>query len=202
MNYLAHLFLSDPTPQCLLGNLMGDFVKGHLDNAYSPEIRRGIELHRKVDTFAQTNKEVRRSKSRFDQTYRHHKGILVDVFYDHFLAKNWDRYSAIPLADFARQVYQALEDYYTLLPEELRRIAPRMIAKNWLECYRDVRTIEIVLQRISERLTRPNRLGEGITELKNNYAELEDDFTSFLPAAVAYVQRLKSHSAHHLGNSS
>lgn len=188
MNYLVHLFLSDPTPECLLGNLMGDFVKGRLDDTFPPEIRRGIAQHRTVDSFAQRSLAFRQSKSRLDERYRHGKGILVDIFYDHFMARNWRRHADIPLNAFARHVYRLLEAHVELLPPGLQAVAPRMIAHNWLESYREEKVIGRVLERISARLRRPTLIGEGLAELEKNYAGLERDFEAFLPEALGHLR--------------
>lgn len=167
---------------------MGDFVKGRLDETWSVAIRRGIELHRRIDSFSHTNPTVRRSIRRMDPLYRHCRGILVDIFYDHFLARNWSRYAEIPLSQFARRVYRALEIHHQILPTGLQRIAPRMVAHRWLESYRDLETVKVVLERLSSRLSRPNPLALGIEELRRNHQPLEEDFALFLPQAVAYAR--------------
>jgi len=190
LNYLFHLFLSDHSPEGLLGSLMGDFIKGRLDDTYPTGVRRGIELHRRIDSFAHSNATVRRSMQRMDPSYRHYRGILVDVFYDHFLARNWARHADMPLAAFARHVYLALESHHRLLPPGLQRIAPRMIAHNWLESYRDIDRVDIVLSRLATRLSRPNPLARGNAELRRHYQSLENDFNQFLPEAVDYARSL------------
>ncbi|MEG3858940.1 hypothetical protein QT974_07445 [Microcoleus sp. herbarium12] len=102
INYLVHLFLSDGTPESLIGNLLGDFVKGSAVNLYDREIRNGIDLHRKVDRYTDSHAIVRSSKSLVCSQRRRFAGVLVDVFYDRFLAKNWLEYSETPLSDFSR----------------------------------------------------------------------------------------------------
>lgn len=189
MNYLFHLYLSDWTVEGLLGSLMGDFVKGRLDDTWPLAIRRGIELHRRIDSFAQGNAVIRRSLNRINPRYRHYRSILVDVFYDHFLAGNWSRYADLPLTRFTQRVYQALETHYRMLPPGLQAVAPRMIEHRWLESYRDPATIEIVLQRLSSRLSRPNPLAQGIAELHLNHLELEADFAAFVPQVVAFSRQ-------------
>jgi acyl carrier protein phosphodiesterase len=190
VNYLFHLYLAEPTEEGLLGGLLGDFVKGRLvDGAWPEAMRRGIELHRRIDTFAHTNPVARRSLTRLDPGYRHYRGILIDVFYDHFLASDWSRHAEMPLEDFARRVYHALERRHQILPPELQRIAPRMIAHRWLESYRDPATIAIVLERISGRLSRPNPLASASDELHRHYRELKEDFNDFLPQALAFARQ-------------
>lgn len=190
MNYLFHLYLAEPTEESLLGGLLGDFVKGRLDDRWPEAIRRGIERHRGIDSFAQGNAVARRSLRRIDPSYRHCRSILVDVFYDHFLALNWPLHADIPLDQFARRFYRILEKHHDLLPPGLQRIAPRMIAGRWLESYRDPETVEIVLQRLSGRLSRPTLLAQGGMELGRHFRELEGDFNDFLPQAVAHARTL------------
>lgn len=188
MNYLVHLFLADDTPPCLLGNMMGDFVKGHLDETFPAAIRRGIEMHRQVDAFAHDNPQYRRSKNRLDESYGYFRGVLIDIFYDHFLARNWHRYHPLPLEDFAAGIYRLLEEHFELLPPGLQQVTPRMIEYNWLVSYREVETIGRVLERISARLRRPNPIGRGIAELHRNYAGLEADCDLFLAEAQAFTK--------------
>jgi acyl carrier protein phosphodiesterase len=188
MNYLVHLHLSDPDTDCQLGTMMGDFVKGPLDPALPPGFRRGIVLHRRVDSYAQGDPAFRRSKRRLDDVFGHCKGIMIDVFYDHFLARHWDLYSPIFLEDFASQIYAQLERNFSCLPPGLQRLTPHMIGENWLVSYREINTIGRVLERLSSRLHRPNRLADALPELHRHYAALEDDFFAFIPAAAAHLQ--------------
>jgi acyl carrier protein phosphodiesterase len=188
LNYLVHLYLSDPTPECRLGNLMGDFVKGRLEDAWAPEILRGIRQHRRVDAFAHRSAVFRRSKARIHDSFGHCKGVLVDVFYDHFLARNWIRYSTVPLDLFARDIYRLLEENRKILPPGLQEVAPRMIAHNWLVSYRETQTIGRVLDRISERLSRPNPIALGIGELHRHYDGLQADCDLFLAEAKKFLR--------------
>ncbi len=187
MNYLIHLYLSEPTDESLLGNLMGDFVKGRLEGRYSPGLRRGIKLHRRIDSFSATCPAVRRSRQRLQPGFGHYRGIMVDVFYDHFMARNWASHHPTPLPEFAQRVYQLLEEQHAQLPAGLQQVAPRMIHRNWLVSYAEVEVIGRVLERISERLSRPNPMGEGLVELKSHYAQLHADFEEFLAEAETMV---------------
>ncbi len=188
MNYLIHLYLSEPTDESLLGNLMGDFVKGRLEGRYSPGLRRGIMLHRRIDSFSASCPAVRRSRQRLNPDFGHCRGIMVDVFYDHFMARNWASYHQTPLPEFAQRVYQLLEKQQPQLPAGLQQVAPRMIRRNWLVSYAEVEVIGRVLERISERLSRPNPMGGGLVELQKHYAELQADFEEFLTDAEAMVR--------------
>lgn len=189
MNYLVHLYLAGPTPESQLGNLMGDFVKGRLGDAWPPAVRRGIEMHRRVDHFAHDHPTYRRSRARLDPAFGHCRGVMIDIFYDHFLARNWERHHPLPLPEFARQVYGLLTEHFAILPPGLQEVAPRMIAHDWLFSYRDTATIGRVLERVSARLSRPNPLGLGMTELQRNYRELEEDCELFLVQARDFVRQ-------------
>jgi acyl carrier protein phosphodiesterase len=191
LNYLVHLFLSDPAPQCLLGTLMGDFVKGPIPQPCPPAVRWGIELHRKVDLFAHHNPDFRRSRLRIDDSFGYFRGVMVDVFYDHFMARSWNRYSETPLPEFARGIYDLLARHLSDLPRGLQDVAPRMISHDWLNSYRKLEIIGRVLARLSDRLGRPNPLGRGLAELENNYSEMEADFNRFLASASEHVEELR-----------
>lgn len=190
MNYLVHLYLSDPDDPCLLGNLMGDFVKGRLDERWPPGITRGIDQHRKIDAFAHTDATFRRSRERIDGRFGYFRGILVDIFYDHLLARGWQRHASVDLETFSARVYRILEENFALLPEGLKKVAPRMIAHDWLGSYRERDTIARVLERISARLSRPNPVAEGMVELERHVAGLEADCDLFLLRAGDYLRRV------------
>lgn len=190
MNHLVHLFLSDPTDGCRLGALMGDYVKGRLGHQYPKDIRRGLQLHRKLDRFAETNPHFQRSKRRLDPTLRHYRGILVDVAYDHFLAVRWSDFADVPLEQFAAAIYRLLEEKQALLPPPLQQAAPRMVAADWLVATRYLDTADKVLQRLAGRLSRSNKLGSSLRELQRNYPQLEADFRNFLHDACGYVKTL------------
>ncbi len=192
MNYLAHLYLADSSDDCQLGTLMGDFIKGPLSKELPPGVYRGLHQHRQLDRFAQTHPAFRRSKSRLATELGHYKGILIDIFYDHFLARHWEFYSSQPLEDFAQQTYVLLERHFCRLPPGLQRVVPHMIRDNWLVSYRQKSVIGQVLERLSARLRRPNPLAAGLPELEKNYAGLEGDCRKFLREAAAQIRPLQT----------
>lgn len=180
MNYLVHLYLAGPDPELQLGGLMGDFVKGPLDERYPPGIVAGLRLHRRIDSLAAVSPHCRASRQRLHPRFGHTRAVLVDIFYDHFLAVHWSEFHPRPLADFAADVYRLLENNRSLLPEGLARIAPRMAELDWLTSYRDRASVKIALERIATRLSRVTALGEGATELERCGDELREDFRSFM----------------------
>ena len=193
MNYLVHLYLSDPDPMVRIGNLMGDFVKGRLEDApYPPGIIRGLRQHRDVDSYSLTSQTVKISKNRIDPSFGYFRAILIDVFYDHFLASNWAQHADGLLEDFAEGIYLLLAEHEAILPDGLKRIAPRMIQYNWLVSYREVEVMDRALKRIGERLSRENPLAEGYGELLDNYGDLENDCAQFLNEAKKQLFALES----------
>lgn len=189
MNYLAHLFLSAESPESLLGAMLGDFVKGPLDERFGAEVRRAIALHRAIDSFTDAHPVTRVSRNRVSGRRRRFAGIMIDVFYDHFLALRWAEYSATPLPHFAAQVYSLLMRERDALPERLQRVLPYMVEQDWLSSYRDVAAVASALDRMSRRLKRENALAGGGEELAWHYEAFQRDFTAFFPELIDYARR-------------
>ena len=188
MNFLAHMFLSGDASELLVGNLMGDFVKGRLDGRFPPGIERGILLHREIDSFAGQNRHFLRSKRRLDQSFGLYRGVLVDLFYDHFLAARWEDYADVPLSLFISEAWRVLCEHKEFLPARLQRIMPLMF-RDWLPSYRDIGGIAAVLHRISSfRIKRANRLAEGAEALSRHYGGLREDFLKFFPELLAFSE--------------
>ncbi len=198
MNYLAHLYLADPTPNNLLGNLLADFVKGRDVAALPLAIQAGIQLHRKVDSFTDCHPVVQRSICRVSKKWGWFSGILVDVYYDHIFALNWERWSAEPLREFVDRVHRCLRENFEAIPsvaEPLRRL----IASDRLFTYSTPEGIAEALlhlsYRIEERMPGKNtRLHEAMPDLEACHAKLADDFEEFFPALIAFVKEMKTKS--------
>jgi acyl carrier protein phosphodiesterase len=187
MNYLAHLHLGGHRPAQLLGSLYGDFVKGPLPGRFPAELEAAIRLHRSIDAFTDNHPLIKASMARFPAQRRRYAGIMLDVFFDHCLARDWSRYADMPLEAFTRQVYGALAAE-PQLPERLALIAPRMAAQDWLGSYQDFNVLEQVLSGISRRLSRPEALAGGMRELQVLYQPLSADFDAFYPQLQAFAQ--------------
>jgi acyl carrier protein phosphodiesterase len=189
MNFLAHLFLSGNSPELLVGNLMGDFVKGRLEGYFPAGIEQGILLHRRIDSFAGRSEYFHRSRHRLDKQFGLYRGVLVDLFYDHFLAAHWDDYADVPLSLFLSEAWRVLSRHREILPDRLQRIMPLMFDE-WLPSYREIRGIAAVLGRMSRfRIRRANRLAEGAEELNRHYGELYSDFREFFPELIELSQK-------------
>ncbi len=191
MNYLAHLYLADDNDDALLGNLLGDFVKGDPTGRYNAVTTEAIIFHRKVDSFSDTHALTRASRQRFSTDRRRFAGIIVDVCYDHFLAKHWHRFAAIELSAFAKKVYDVLETHRNHLPGRLKRILGLMVAEDWLGGYAHINRVGTTLDRIAGRLSRGQQFKGAIAEVMANYANLERDFFAFFPELVVFSQQYK-----------
>lgn len=191
MNWLAHLFLAAPDGESRLGNLLGDLVKGKARNNLSPGLKRGLECHQAIDIFTDSHPIVKHSKLLISSEYRRFSGVLIDVFYDHILAKNWKDYSSVSLEDFTQEVYASFDDYLALVPPYAGAVIKAASSDNWLLSYRDLAGIELTLKRISWKFSRRRKkhydLCPAIEELNKNYQELEQDFAIFFPNLITYI---------------
>ena len=186
MNILFHMYLSGNDPELLVGNFMGDFVKGPIGNAFAPRIGQGLRLHRKIDSFAQRNAHFQASRLRLAPQYGLYRGVFVDLFYDHFLAKEWDSWADTPLPDYIASTRTIIDKYLAIMPERLQEFVP-IIFNELLPSYTSISGIESALLRMSRRVRRPNPLAEGGTELTTHYEELKADFVRFIIEAQHYT---------------
>ena len=193
LNHLAHCYLSDNSDLDLVGGMMGDFVKGRLESLDYPQpVLDALRLHRSIDSTTDAHPRVRKSRNRFDPDFRRYAGILTDVFYDHFLARHWTRYHQTPLANFARRVYDALDNHEDLLPERLKLFAVYMRERDLLVNYRELDTIDQSLKGIAARLSRTNPVGSARSQLEKHYDGLESDFHAFFPDIVRMASQQKA----------
>jgi acyl carrier protein phosphodiesterase len=147
-----------------------------------------VELHRRIDSFADTHPAFRQSRARVSPERRRYSGIMIDLFYDHFLALHWESFSDEPLEGFAAGVYALMAAHEALLPQRLGRILPLMRSQDWLAGYRAPEAIATALDRMAvHRMTRPNRLAGSGIELEARYREFEQDFQAFLPDAASFA---------------
>jgi len=168
---------------------MGDFVKGAVPDRWPAELRLHLQLHRKLDSYTAIDPVFAQSRLRLDPRFRYARGVLVDVFYDHFLARNWDRYSDQRLELFSQDVYRGLQQCFDLLPSALQRQLPRMIEYDWLTSYQYPDVVLRVLQRLQQRLSNKFPLAEAFSELDRCGEQLEADFFRFMPMASAEMQK-------------
>ncbi|NVN92454.1 MAG: DUF479 domain-containing protein [Desulfuromonadales bacterium] len=186
MNFLFHLYLSGDDPDLLTGNLMGDFIKGRVGEQYPPRLRDGIVLHRRIDTFAQSHPLFRQSKRRIDPAFGHWRGVLVDMYYDHFLADEWSCWSQETFETYLERSRRMVENNQAYFPERMRGMLP-VIFETLLPSYRTLEGVGLALERMSARIRRSNPLADGVRELQRNRVELRNDFREFIPHVQKYV---------------
>ncbi len=179
MNFLAHLYLSKSNENILIGNFIADAVKGKKYNNYPKEIKAGILLHREIDNYTDNHPIVRKSKRRLNERYRHYNGVIIDILYDHFLAKNWKKYSEIPLNVYAKNIYSFLEKNNEVLPLRAQNMLPYMVEFNWLVSYASIDGIARVLTGMNKRTKGISQMDLAVEDLQLHYKEFEDDFTTF-----------------------
>ena len=191
MNWLAHVFLSEPAVEFRLGNLLADIVKGQEREGMSADFLRGIQRHQAIDSFTDRHPVVRRSRSRVGSGQRRFSGVLVDVFYDYFLATNWETYSPVPLPVFTTSFYADIEASSIALPQQAQATIDRMISRNMLGAYTQIEAVEWALRRISMRLSarwhRPFMLEAGVADLRAHHEAFAADFAEFFPQLQRHV---------------
>ena len=186
MNFLAHIYLSGDNDLIKIGNFMADGIRGRQYEKYPLEIQKGIILHRAIDTFTDAHPIFRQSTKRLHQNYHHYAGVIVDVFYDHFLAKNWNTYSDERLEDFVARFYQSLSDNKSVLSERTLMVMPYMFEQNWLVSYQTVEGINRILTQMDHRTKNLSKMRFATNELSEFYSEFENEFTKFFEELLTY----------------
>ena len=181
MNFLAHFYVAELRNERYVGHFLGDFVKGSRLTGYSAPVRQGILMHRKTDSFADAHAVTRASRQRFSPRLRRFAGVMVDLCYDHFLARHWRELGCGKLKEFTKKVYGQLEKDSHLLTNDQKQVAARMIELDWLCRYADIHVVGKALDRIAGRLTRGDAFMGSISEITANYQALETDFKTFFP---------------------
>jgi len=192
MNYLAHQYLSFGDEEIMVGNYIADAIKGNQVKQYAGKILEGIKLHRNIDTFTDQHPLVCQSKERIRKRYRKYAGVVVDMYYDHYLAAGWKNYSDVPLQQFTKNTYRTLFKYYLLMPGKMKRILPAMAIGNWLASYTEVDNIGLALKGMSLRTRFDSGIENGRDELLAYYPELQNDFEAFFPDVIAYAKNIMS----------
>ncbi len=186
MNFLAHIYLSGENDLIKIGNFMADGIHGKHFDSFPIEIRKGIILHREIDTFTDSHPLFRQSTKRLHANYHHYSGIIVDIFYDHFLAKNWKNYSDEKLEDYTERFYQSLRDNFEVLTPKTQKMVPYLVTQNWLMSYQTVEGIEIILEKMDNRMKRNSNMRFAVAELRTFYSEFEEEFTLFFKEIQSY----------------
>ncbi|HTF81835.1 MAG TPA: ACP phosphodiesterase [Cytophagales bacterium] len=191
LNFLAHILLSDHSPEVMIGNFIADFIKGNHYQHLPEGVIKGIKLHRAIDDFTDTHDIVKKDIKIFQPYHSRYAGIVVDIIYDHILLKNWSLYSELDSEGFIDEFYEIIERNIDIIPEELVEVFPRMKAHNWLINYGNSeglsRTFEAMTRRIHNRVD----LNNAVHVMKENYEEIEKDFNLFFPQLIEHVSHYR-----------
>ena len=186
MNYLAHIYLSYNQPEIQIGNFIADSVKGLSYQNYPQKIQKGILLHRQIDSFTDQHQTIKDSKRIFS-AYGHYSGVINDIVFDHFLAKNWDQYHKTSLIVFSNDFYELLQNNMDSLPDRVQQFYPVMKKYNWLYKYRSIAGISDILYQMNIRTRNISKMNYSVIELVENYEFLENQFYSFFKELEKFV---------------
>ncbi|ARV13671.1 ACP phosphodiesterase [Polaribacter sp. SA4-12] len=173
----------------MIGNFIADHIRGNNYEAYSKEIQQGIFLHREIDTFTDAHEVVRKSKRRLHERYRHYDGVIIDIFYDYFLAKNWSDYSAIPLDVYTETINDLFRKIAEKLPIKSQNFIKYMLEYNLLFNYGNKEGIAKVLNGMNSRTKGKSQMNLAIEDLQNLEEEFQEDFTLFFKDLIAHTNQ-------------
>ena len=195
MNILAHAYLSDRQPGFVIGNFIGDFIKGDPESPrhhLTPAEVAGVRLHRAIDTFTDAHPDVAAVRALLHPRCHKYAGAAVDIFFDHFLAVDFQRLTGEPLAEFVPDFYQTLQENTLRLPLAAGRMADYMIRQDWLTNYQFAEGIDRSLKGVSRRTAYPSGLDMAIIDFTEYYFQIARHFTLFWPALVDHCQQKRT----------
>lgn len=192
MNFLAHIYLSGISDEIKIGNLLGELVKGNLDNprneGFSLGVKKGISLHRSIDYFTDNHLIVRKSVAKIRPLQGRFSGICLDILYDYFLASKFDLYTSKPLAQFSEEFYELLTDKMDTLPHQILPMVNSMISRDWFGMYAKQDGIRWAFLGMSKRIKTENRLLYFFDEILPNINEFENDFSIFFDELITFCE--------------
>ena len=189
MNFLAHIYLSFDQKEIVLGNFFADHIKGNRISHFPTGIHQGIMLHRAIDSYTDNHPAARASSKLLHATQGHYSRVIVDIFYDHFLAVHWDQYSDIPLERYTQDFYQHLEENFELLPEKTQHILPYIKAQDWLLNYREWDGLEEAFGGLDRRTKGRSNMLMATRDLRKNYSAFEGDFFALFADLITFSQK-------------
>jgi len=187
MNFLAHAMLAEKTPALMVGGVIGDWIKGPLPGCLPTDLAQGVALHRAIDGFVETHPAFRCSRARVSHERRRYAGVLVDIFYDHLLARDWERYQPVILPIYCQSIYQQIEARMDDLPDSACFAMRLMAQEDWLQSYAVLDGIADVLRRMAQRAKRPNPLAGGEAEFLADSSGFAADFEWLFSDARVFV---------------
>lgn len=186
MNFLAHLYLSGNDKNIMIGNFIGDHIKGNKFSQYNEGIIKGVKLHRLIDAFTDSHPVVEISKKRLRPHFHKYSPVIVDVFYDHFLAKNWRSYHQLSLGKYTQMFYQLILSNSEILPEKTNHLIPYLVKQDWLYNYAFIEGINKALTGMSKRAMFESRMEKAASFLIKDYSLYENEFNIFFDELKQY----------------
>ena len=180
MNYLAHAYLSKEDEGLLIGNFIADHLRGNKFDHLSEGIKKGIVLHRQIDTFTDQHASFKRSKRLFYKGFERYSGVLVDIYFDHFLASNFSFHHHKTLPEFTEEVYSVYQNNIHLLPENSNKFLGYVLQNNIYHAYGNIQGIEKVLFHLSHRIGHDVMLNESVKLFNTNKSALQENFEVFM----------------------
>lgn len=188
MNFLAHIYLSGNNDLIKIGNFMADGIHGKNFEDFPADVAKGIILHREIDSFTDFHPIFRKSKHRLHEKYGHFSGVIVDMFYDHFLAKNWKDYSDVELEEYTLHFYRILKENYTILTDKTKEMMPYMVEYNWLSSYATIDGLAEILRQMDRRTKYRSNMQFSVDELRAFYVDFEEEFKLFFSELRSFVE--------------
>ena len=189
MNFLAHVYLSGNNTPLAIGNLIADRVKGNDLSNYDPLIRQGIMLHREIDQYTDSHPFFKKSASLLFPKYRHYGRVIVDMFYDHFLAANWSRFHKQSLEHYSQNFYKSLKNYSEQLPEDIQKMLFFLVRDDWFLKYKSVDGLDNILKKMAKRTRFESKMDVATKDLELHYVELKHNFFIFMPDLIQFTNR-------------
>ncbi len=191
VNHLAHLLLAGYDPKAMVGQVLADFVSARSIGTFEPRIQAGIRAHQRIDVFTDRHTAIGRARRRFPAPYRRYAGVLLDIYFDHFLARDWQSYgNGAPLPKFAQFCYRVLDSHRDMQAGRFQRAVDAMHREDWLVSYRALAGVERALRGIAKRCKRENPLATALTVLEANSGPLQSDFQEFFPQLKDFADSL------------
>lgn len=189
MNFLAHAYLSFGDPKVLIGNFIGDFVRGPVESIYERDIVIGIKLHRDIDYFTDHHQVVKEAQSILKPEYGRYSSVITDMYFDYFLGKYWNNYHLQPIGEFAQEVYEVIEAHREILPENFLAAFEYMKHYNWLAGYGELDGIRRAMTGMSKRTRFDSKMETAHLFLDKHHEYLRLHFGDFFEDLVAYSKK-------------
>jgi acyl carrier protein phosphodiesterase len=189
LNFLAHQYLSFGDEAIMVGNFIADTVKGRQIEEYPADIQKGIRLHRLIDDFTDTHRLVLETRKHLYPYFSKYAAVVQDVYYDHFLAIDWQHYHPKSLPDFAQSVYRTLNGSKIHMNERAARTLHYMELQNWLANYASTDGIDRTLKGMASRARFASNMQNGIAPLKAHFHEMKSEFDAFFPELELAVRQ-------------